>query len=95
MEKFLLYIARGADVKTISKELGLSQEETNAILAALIAEGYVREAKPSESCPCDTCPLRRICGGRSLVSSRTVTVYVLTSKGIKKLAELLTKRRTS
>jgi predicted ArsR family transcriptional regulator len=88
----MLYLARGLSINEISKELGLSDVEAKSILAALIAEGYVREADPTESCPCETCPLRRICGGRAFVSSRTSKVYVLTNKGIKKLAKLLARR---
>ncbi len=86
----LIHIARGIGLDEIAYKLGISKEELKTMIGALIAEGYIREARSDESCPCNTCPLKKICGGRISISSRT-KVYVLTQKGIRVLAKLVKK----
>ncbi len=88
LAKLLLYIARGLGLDEISKKLEIKKDELNIMIAALIAEGYIREARPGEQCPCNSCPLRKICGGRTLISNSS-KVYILTQKGLRTLTNLL------
>jgi len=90
LARLLLYIARGLGLDEISERLKVDRNELGVMMAALLAEGYVREANPGEQCPCNTCPLRKICGGRTFTSNNS-KVYILTQKGLRTLTRLIKK----
>jgi len=90
LAELLLYIARGLGLDEISEKLKVDRNELEVMMVALLAEGYIREANPGEQCPCNTCPLRKICGGRTFTPNNS-KVYMLTQKGLKTLTRLIKK----
>ncbi len=47
----------------IAKELGMRKEDVEGAMEILKAIGYIEEVQKG-SPPCDTCPLRKVCGGK-------------------------------
>lgn len=86
--RLLLAIARGGTLEEAAHEAGLEPGAARIIVAALVSQGLVRPARGPEGCPCDRCPLHRICGGRVRPHNRGEG-YVLTEKGRRLLASLL------
>ena len=63
-------------LQTVIDRLGLSKEEAEALLGALLSHGYIREVDVEL---CSACPLKVSCplSGRA----RSVKIYELTPKG--------------
>ncbi len=86
--RLLLAIARGGTLEEAASEAGLEPGAARIIVAALASQGLVMPASGPEECPCDRCPLHRVCGGRIRPRNRGEG-YVLTEKGRRLLASLL------
>lgn len=50
----------------IARELGMRKEEVEGAIEILKSLGYVEEIEKG-SPACETCPLKKICGGKCLV----------------------------
>ena len=68
LEKVLELIKEGKRTpEEIAHELGVRREEVEAAIEILKSLGYIEEVRKG-SPACETCPLKKICGGKCLVS---------------------------
>ncbi|RLF05010.1 MAG: DNA-binding protein [Thermoprotei archaeon] len=65
----------------LAEELGITVEEAEALIGALLSHGYLEELRPRS---CASCPLAPICGVRGKCS---VKIYMLTKKGRRLLSD--------
>lgn len=76
--KEVLCVAREGPLtpQTLVERLGVSREEAEALIGALLSHGYIREVN-AELCP--SCPLKSGCPLSGRIGS--IKVYELTEKG--------------
>ncbi|WP_297464515.1 DNA-binding protein [Thermococcus sp.] len=60
----------------IAEKLGTTVEEVEGIIEILKSLGYVEEIRRGSS-TCETCPLKKICGGKCFVSRNSGGVRIL------------------
>ena len=67
------------DTKTLSRELGVKEEEISAAISILQAHGYIEEAVEVD--PCARCPLHKTC------SNKPPKTYTITEKGLRMVSK--------
>ena len=67
LERVLKLVREGRRTPAeIARELGLRREEVETVIEILKGLGYIEEVQKGAP-PCETCPLKRICGGKCIV----------------------------
>jgi len=87
LEKILKLIQEGRRTpEGIAKELNMKKEDVEAAIEILKGLGYVEEVQKGSSSACETCPLRKVCGGKCFMPAgggRIGRIKVMTVKAKK------------
>ncbi|WP_366938891.1 DNA-binding protein [Thermococcus sp.] len=81
LEKVLNLIKEGKKTPDeIARELNMKKEDVEAAIEILKSLGYIEEVQKGSSPACETCPMKKICGGKCFVPRKSGNLKIIEFK---------------